>query len=80
MNNTRIRIEGDITFQVICKLLMDIRFKLNEGTHKTFFNLRSGLKKTLLICDTCVVSPLGNFIVDMVVAFGSVITEVLDTI
>ena len=59
---------------------MDIRFKLNEDTHKTLFNLRSGFKKTLPVCDTCVVSPFGKFIVDMVVAFGSVITEALDTI
>ena len=59
---------------------MDIRFKLNESTHKTFFNLRSGLKETLLVCDTCAISPLGKFIVDIMVAFGSVITEVLDTI
>jgi len=59
---------------------MNIRFKLNEGTYKTLFNLRLGLKETLLVCDTCVVPPLGKFIVDMVVAFGSVRTEALDTI
>ena len=59
---------------------MDIRFKLNEDTHKTLFNLRSGLKETLPVCDTCAVPPSGKFIVDMMVAFDSVITEALDTI
>ena len=32
------------------------------------------------VCDTCVVSPLAKFIVDMIVAFGLVITEDFDII
>ena len=59
---------------------MDLRFKLNEDTHKILFNLKSGLKEILLVCDTYVVPLLGKFMVDMVAAFGSVITEALDTI
>ena len=59
---------------------MDIMFKLNEGTHKKIFNLRSELKETLPVCDTCTVLPLGKFIIDMVEVFGSIITEALDTI
>ena len=59
---------------------MDIKFKLNEGTHKTLFNIRLGLKETLPVCDTCVVLPLGKFIVKMIVVFGSFITEALDNI
>ena len=59
---------------------MDISFKWNECTHKTLFNIRSGLKETLSVCDTCVVPPLCKFMVDMVAAFGSVITEALDII
>ena len=44
------------------------------------FNLRSELKETLPVCDTCVVLPLGKFIIDMVEVFGSIIIEALDTI
>ena len=59
---------------------MDIRFKLNEGTHKTLFNLRSGLREILPVCDTRAIPPLGKFIVDMMAAFNSVITEDFYTI
>ena len=65
-------------FKSLVVLVSDIRFKLNEGTHKIWFNLWSGLKETLLVCDTCAIPPLGKFIVEMIVTFGSVITQTLD--
>ena len=47
-------------FRSFVSLLSKTKFKLKDGTHRTFLSVSLGLKITVIVCVTSVVAPFGK--------------------
>jgi len=61
-----------LQFRSFVSLLVETKFKIKDGTHRTFLSVSLGLKITVSVCVTCVVSPFGKLTLVILEDLGSV--------
>jgi len=60
-------------------LRTEIKFKLKDGTHRTFLSVSLGLKIMVPVCVTCVVAPFGKLTLVILEDLGSIKRDMWET-